>query len=131
MERLRRASISHAELFASDLSEPGDQNQNGQLVLDLAALAYRDGPRISRKTASNQLRQRSLSLDDPDIDLKLFIMPDERFFQIAKRTETLRVKARVSLSRCAQPKSKIVINAYYTVVLAGKVISDDPLQISP
>jgi hypothetical protein len=57
--------------------KPGDQNQNDQLVLDLAALAYRDGPGISRKTVSNQLRERLLSFDDPDIDLKLFIMPHE------------------------------------------------------
>ena len=65
-----------------------------QLILDLAALAYRDNPDIFVRAAGGQLRaslQKLVDSDAPDTDLTLVIIPDERFFKTTSLTETLRI----------------------------------------
>lgn len=66
-------------------------NKNYSLVLDLAAFAYEGGPDIYHRAARDKLKDWLLKSNLPDVDLKLLIIPDERFFKTAKRTETLRV----------------------------------------
>lgn len=65
-----------------------------QLVLDLAALAYRNNPGIFIKAAGDQLKaslQKLVESDAPDTNLTLIIIPDERFFKTTNRAETLRI----------------------------------------
>jgi hypothetical protein len=66
-----------------------EPNKNYQLVLDLAALAYRDLADIYTKAAGDQLKDWLLKSEAPEVNLKLLIIPDERFFKSANRTETL------------------------------------------
>ncbi len=69
-------------------------NKPYQLVLDLAALAYRDNPGIFVKAAGDQLKvslQKLVESDAPDTNLTLVIIPDERFFKTTNLTETLRI----------------------------------------
>lgn len=69
--------------------EPQDKSYS--LVLDLAALAYGDGSDLFHRSARDTLRDWVLKSNAPDVDLKLLIIPDERFFKTTSRIVTLRI----------------------------------------
>jgi len=69
--------------------EPNDKSY--QLILDLAALVYDDEPGVYSRAARSQLKDWLLKSTARDVNLKLFVIPDENFFQTARRTETLRI----------------------------------------
>ena len=71
-----------------------EPDKDYQLVLDLAALVYDDAPGIYSRAARAQLKDWLLKSTAPDVNLKLFIIPDERFFRTVKRTETLPIDLR-------------------------------------
>lgn len=61
------------------------------LILDLAALAYGDGPNLFHRVAGEALKDWVLKSNAPDVNLKLLIIPDEKFFKTANRIETLHI----------------------------------------
>ena len=65
--------------------------KNYSLILDLAALAYRQGPDVFHQAAGDALKDWVLKSKAPDVDLKLLVIPDERFFKTTRRIETLRI----------------------------------------
>jgi hypothetical protein len=69
--------------------QPDDKHYS--LILDLAALAYRQGPEVFHQAAGDALKDWVLKSNAPDVDLKLLVIPDERFFKTTRRVETLRV----------------------------------------
>ena len=69
--------------------EPADKSYS--LILDLAALAYGEGSDVFHRAARDTLKDWVLNSKTPDVDLKLLIIPDERFFKTTRRIETLRI----------------------------------------
>lgn len=88
-------------------------NKSYSLFLDLAALAYKDLATIYSRAAGKQLNDWVLKSNAAAVDLKLVVIPDERFFKTFKRTETLRIdlkRLRKALSEGFEiPKSPLAV----------------------
>jgi hypothetical protein len=65
--------------------EPGGKNYS--LILDLAAFAYSDGPDTYSRGVGGKVREWLLSSKAPDTELKLLVIPDEKFFEPLPSTQ--------------------------------------------
>jgi hypothetical protein len=72
--------------------EPGGKNYS--LILDLSAFAYSDGPNTYSRGVGAKVKEWLLKSKAPDTDLKLVIIPDEKYFEplaATDRAKTMRV----------------------------------------
>src|SRR5215510_2534387 len=67
--------------------EPKDKSYS--LILDLAALAYGNGPDVFHQAAGDALKDWVLKSNAPNVDLTLLIIPDKRFFKTTEQIATL------------------------------------------
>ncbi|HEY5884110.1 MAG TPA: carboxypeptidase regulatory-like domain-containing protein [Pyrinomonadaceae bacterium] len=94
--------------------EPGGKNYS--LILDLAAFAYSEGSEIYRTAVGRKLKDWLLKSKAPDTDLRLVIIPDERYFEPLTTSDRAK-PLRVDLKRMRKALKK------------GVEITREPLEI--